>query len=642
MRTILSDPTLQSELMQKGFTKVPLLSQAEVDYIRNELQYLRPHDNFSPDGKGTTSSTYHCSFLDTNVDYKRKAGDLISKVFSPHIRHLLVGYEILNSNFYVKPPGTGVFQIHQNWPVIDINDTTITVWCPLSDTNEQNGTLQVVEGSHKLVPDISGPWGNPFFKNFEEELIEEYLKPISCTAGEAVVFDDSLIHWSSRNSSDSPRVAIQILCVPTDRTPVFYYLDQNAPEKGFEVFKIDSEFFMERTITDILKRPKDVKSLGFVRNTNLFLTVGEFAEKLKHGDEIRQRIYSSWDSGSVDTFANVVSDVPFDDKVRSSHFQERGYTIEPFLDTADIRTLSKLHRETTPSAPADYFASAFGSDPDTRRKVFEGITAIVKDKVKRLVPGYRIHRAIFVTKNAKSLQGRVGLHQDYTFVDHTQGWGLSLWCPLDDVDNRNACLRVVEGSHVFREICPTPFEPSTYRDVYGELESSYITKVPMTAGSAFLFDSCLLHGTNENQTELDRTSILLNLVPENMTPRLYQRSRRQPGKLAVYEINSDFRLLFPPNQYIEDPEQFGAKLVGLIDHKYEILTSADLARRLPVRNPPIAQGPSEQPGRSLKKIGRRALLLLSQSRLPDGVKSSLRSWAMKTFKVASQFRKTCL
>jgi hypothetical protein len=85
MRTIFSDVTLQSELMLKGFTKVPLLSEAEVSYILSELQGLRPHDNFTPDGKGTTVSTYHCSFLDSNVDYKRKASSLIRQVFSSHV-----------------------------------------------------------------------------------------------------------------------------------------------------------------------------------------------------------------------------------------------------------------------------------------------------------------------------------------------------------------------------------------------------------------------------------------------------------------------------------------------------------------------------------------------------------------------------
>jgi len=59
---------------------------------------------------------------------------------------------------------------------MDLNDTSITVWCPLVDADERNGSLHVVEGSHKIVPDVSGPWGNPFFRNFEKRATREILE----------------------------------------------------------------------------------------------------------------------------------------------------------------------------------------------------------------------------------------------------------------------------------------------------------------------------------------------------------------------------------------------------------------------------------------------------------------------------------
>jgi hypothetical protein len=110
-------------------------------------------------------------------------------------------------------------------------------------------------------------------------------------AGESLIFDDSLIHWSAQNSSDRPRYAIQILCIPSDCTPVFFYFDANAPEKGFELFEVDSNYFIEHTIMDFVQRPTDAKRLGFIRNRNRLLSEHEFAEKLKNGDEIRRRIY---------------------------------------------------------------------------------------------------------------------------------------------------------------------------------------------------------------------------------------------------------------------------------------------------------------------------------------------------------------
>jgi hypothetical protein len=291
MRSFFYDEAYENQLIEKGWVRSPMLSPDEVKEILDGIEKLRPNDGFTPDGLGQFNFTYHCTFLDTNVEYKRAASDLMRRVFTPHIEKILVNYEILNCNFYIKPPGRGEFQIHQNWPALaDMNDTTMTIWCPLVDADETNGTLEVVEGSHKVVPDIAGPTAEPFFKDFQDELVEKYLKKIPVKAGDALIFDDSLIHWSAVNSSDQPRYAIQILCVPKDATPVFFYQDQSAPDR-WEVLEVDSDFFIEHTIMDFLARPAELKSLGFIPNENRVLTEEEFAAKLAKGAERRRSIY---------------------------------------------------------------------------------------------------------------------------------------------------------------------------------------------------------------------------------------------------------------------------------------------------------------------------------------------------------------
>jgi hypothetical protein len=268
-----------------------MLAAAEVAGMLASVAALRPADGFAPSGRGGSLHGYHCSFLDTNVSYKRQAFNLIQEVFAPHISGVLSGYKILNSNFYVKPPGTGEFVIHQNWPaIVDLNDTTVTVWCPLVDVVESNGALQVVEGSHKLLPHVEGPNSPAYFRDFRDVLIRKYLKPIAMSAGEAMIFDDGLIHWSAKNDSTVARFAIQILCVPTDAQPVYFFLDPKAPER-FELIAVDSEFFISAGISDLTKRQPHWRSLGFVENRNRYITEREFASLLAKGEEIRQEIY---------------------------------------------------------------------------------------------------------------------------------------------------------------------------------------------------------------------------------------------------------------------------------------------------------------------------------------------------------------
>jgi hypothetical protein len=286
MRQIFHDETLQQQFVRSGYNRVPMLSAAEVSHMLSQLATLRPGDGFAPAG-----GRYHCSFLDTNIDYKRETHRLIKSLFATRAAHYLNGYEILNCNFYVKPPGTGEFVVHQNWPAIaDLNDTTVTIWCPLVDVVESNGTLQFVEGSHKLFQHVEGPNVAGYFRDFRQALIKKYLKPIPMSAGEALIFDDGLIHWSANNDSDKARIAIQILCVPADAQPVYFFYDPKTPDR-FELIAVDSEFFINTPATALTTRQPQWKGLGFVENRNQYPTEEEFLALLARGNEIRREIY---------------------------------------------------------------------------------------------------------------------------------------------------------------------------------------------------------------------------------------------------------------------------------------------------------------------------------------------------------------
>lgn len=294
MRQIFRDPVMQAEYDPLGYHSFDLLNDAEIQGLLEGLTHLTPDDGFSPvhrDGRGLT---YHCSFLDTNIDYRRRVHELISRFFGPHIERVLNDYRILNANFYVKPPGSGVFEVHQNWPAIsDIEDTTVTMWCPLIDVVEENGALNVVPGSHKILPHVESANSPGYFTDFKDAMVSRYLKPIPMKAGQAIVFDDGLIHWSANNDSDIPRIAIQILCIPKDSTPVYWFLDKKQPER-FELIAADTEFWLTTGVKDMMQRQPDWTSLGYAENRNRTITEEEFAQLLQDGDRIRQELSSKW------------------------------------------------------------------------------------------------------------------------------------------------------------------------------------------------------------------------------------------------------------------------------------------------------------------------------------------------------------
>lgn len=295
MRQILHDPGLQERLLEVGYVTVPLLDDATLASFTAEVDAMRPDDGFAPTGDGFFNrSTYHCTFLDTNTAYKREANEAIRRTFQPAIDRFVVDYSILTSNIYVKPAGRGRFQIHQNWPTLeDLSVTTLTVWCPLQDTTLANGTLHMVPGSHKLTPDVATPSEPPFFSTFEDELVERHLVPIDVKAGEALIFDDSLIHWSPANASAAPRRAVQIETVPAESQPVLYHLIRSGDLTEWELFEVGFDFFVDRSIADVIGRPATLRSLGRRPWRNRLLTEEEFVALLARGSEIREHVYAT-------------------------------------------------------------------------------------------------------------------------------------------------------------------------------------------------------------------------------------------------------------------------------------------------------------------------------------------------------------
>ncbi|HEY9773108.1 MAG TPA: phytanoyl-CoA dioxygenase family protein [Planktothrix sp.] len=286
---IFHDAQLNAEFQKHGFVMVPLLNRSELDEISSQLSTMSPDDQFNPgDGR------YHCTFIDTNSEYKDRCDRLFRELVAPKLHDILFEYELLTGNFYVKQPGgSGEFQVHQNWDTVDESKyTSVTAWIPLQDTDEENGTIEFVAGSHKLFPDIATLNAQYYFSNFSDRVKSEYCCPLPMKAGHAVIFDDDIIHYSKANRSTAPRISMQLEFAPTSAELLFYFLDPSAPEKGFDVFESEPNYFLKHSLLDCRNRPDDLKYLRTVPNLNRQVTEREFSRRLKNGEQIRQAFYS--------------------------------------------------------------------------------------------------------------------------------------------------------------------------------------------------------------------------------------------------------------------------------------------------------------------------------------------------------------
>lgn len=289
MKQILADPARQAELIGRGFTTVPIFSPDEVAMLLEAFSRLRPDDRSSARA-AKPASGYHTTILDPDLDRKRGANAIISELVRRHIDEVLVGYRVATSGFLVKEPAGGPLNLHLDWTMTErADDIGLNIWSPLIDVDEGNGALRFLAGSHRLVRNIEGP-GLPFYFQGYGPDLGEHSVLVPLKAGEAVIFDTTILHGSSTNASDRVRPAVASFCVPRDSRVVLHRLD--TASGAIERFDMEDDAYAEHGGDDfyggVIRRP----ALAAVKNRNRKVSRPEFDAMLAKGDTIRRRFYA--------------------------------------------------------------------------------------------------------------------------------------------------------------------------------------------------------------------------------------------------------------------------------------------------------------------------------------------------------------
>jgi ectoine hydroxylase-related dioxygenase (phytanoyl-CoA dioxygenase family) len=103
--------------------------------------------------------------------------------------------------YYYKPPQSVGQGMHQdNFFLLSKPATCIATWTPLDDTDQENGCLKIVQGSHReeiLCPPTKGDKKNSIL----DMVREPNIIPICMKRGQTLFFSGQLIHGSEPNYS---------------------------------------------------------------------------------------------------------------------------------------------------------------------------------------------------------------------------------------------------------------------------------------------------------------------------------------------------------------------------------------------------------------------------------------------------------
>jgi hypothetical protein len=213
-----SDPRLEAQFSRQGYVVLPMLDRAAIPGILLSFQQLRPSDGYQ--GMQETAlmqQSFHVTFFDRDLDYRRQVFEYVQALFQIWMERHLQAHRMVQGNVFLKPPGKGFVFPHQNLTITDEGTyRSVSLWCPLQDTDAHNGTLFVIPGSQNgfmRYRNTQVEW--PLWEAFMPEgKATPYLKALAVKAGEVVVLDDRLIHVTPDNHSEAPRWVIHGLCLP--------------------------------------------------------------------------------------------------------------------------------------------------------------------------------------------------------------------------------------------------------------------------------------------------------------------------------------------------------------------------------------------------------------------------------------------
>ncbi len=256
MKRVFRDEIVQQQFEVDGFVRFPFYTPKEINELLNLYQQLHPKDE-----KGFFPSTFS-----KDKSYRKIADEEIRRIGERSISHYLIDYRVVCGSFIVKSPGAeSIMPVHQDMTLVDETEFTgINIWCPLVDLNDTNGVLYALKGSHRFFPTYRGSTIPDIYNSIQEEIIQ-YMEPVYLKAGEAIVFDQSIIHYSPPNISDKIRPVTNTYFTHKDARFRTCYYNNEVHDNLVEVFEQEDNFMtdFEQFGHNIYDRPKIGKSLGF-------------------------------------------------------------------------------------------------------------------------------------------------------------------------------------------------------------------------------------------------------------------------------------------------------------------------------------------------------------------------------------------
>ncbi len=262
---------LADSIYKEGIKVVDFLSLSQLEDLR-EL-YQRTHQIDDKSG-GLFYGVYS-----QDLSYRELIQEKVSAILQPSLEKYFLDYKVMVNTFVVKVSGPkSQFFIHQDHTSLDeFKYSSLSIWIPLQDIDETNGAMCVVRKSHHFFSPYRGISFAPVFANIQST-IRKYLEPVFLKAGQAIFFDNRLLHHSLPNNSGANRAVLVSGIFPKEAKLIQCH--KASLDSEIELIEQDDNFLriylkFNEGCTD---RPHLGESLGFVKDEYPQITIEQFEQ----------------------------------------------------------------------------------------------------------------------------------------------------------------------------------------------------------------------------------------------------------------------------------------------------------------------------------------------------------------------------
>lgn len=270
------DALIASELDANGYVVVPGADAATVDGLCSDI-YEEIKD-------ACPAKVNYNTGADISGRIRAFAHERIIKAFAPCLDRYFRAYDCIVGLMFVKRPAAapdGHVHLHCDPTLLpdENRQRHLNVWVPLVDVDETNGALWVVPRSHTVFAPVHAFSLPSQFAKIRDTVME-YGKCVAMRAGDMLIFDNRMPHYSLPNVGNAGRPAAILSIVPSGSQFISLFGEAGG-EYPIEVYRQPHSWYEDTDWTNPCQRPQSGELLGRLKWTPRSVTRDEFVSRIE-------------------------------------------------------------------------------------------------------------------------------------------------------------------------------------------------------------------------------------------------------------------------------------------------------------------------------------------------------------------------